>query len=347
MRTFEIKRILEVCNIKEGINEMKKKNSAFQGIILLILSLMFFSACSKKVDPEQAKVDLGRTLYFDTRLSATGEISCNSCHDVMKTGTDNKPVSEGINGLKGTRNSPTVFNATFLSAQFWDGRAATLEEQAKGPLINPVEMGMKDHDAVVAVVKSIKGYQAMFENAFPDEKGAITIDTIAEAIADYERTLTSLNSPYDRYKQGDASAISELAKKGEQTFLMAGCISCHSGNNFAGPDLPKGQAFLMKFPLYPSKYDKQYDLLADKGKFEETKQEHDKHMWRVSPLRHVADTAPYFHNGKVETLEEAVRVMGTTQLNRTLTDTEVSEIVAFLKTLSGTVPKQTEPVMPQ
>lgn len=305
---------------------------------------LILSSCAKAPTPEEVRVELGKKLYFDTRLSSTGTISCNSCHNVMTNGTDDKQVSEGVNGLKGTRNAPTVFNATHLSSQFWDGRAATLEEQAKGPMINPVEMGMKDHDAVVAVIKNSVGYKSLFDKAFPDKEESITIDTIATAIADYERTLVT-TSPFDAFKAGNQSAISEEAKRGYKVFQAVGCISCHSGDHFAGP-LPVGTPFLMKFPLFPSSYDDTYDLLSDKGKFEDTKNDVDKHLWRVSSLREVATTAPYFHNGRVTTLEEAVRVMGKSQLNKDLTDAEVNDIVAFLKTLSGTIPAQEAPELP-
>lgn len=320
-------------------------------LLLIGTSLLglFLTACDRQSGPsvEEARVELGKTLYFDHRLSSTGEISCNSCHNVMTSGTDNKPVSEGVHGQKGGRNSPTVFNAAFWSAQFWDGRADTLEAQAKGPLTNPIEMGMADHDAVVAVLKDIQGYLGLFESAFPEDNDPITIDNVATAIADYERTLTTLNSPWDKYQAGDKTAISEQAIRGHQAFVSSGCISCHSGPHFAGPDLPKGTAFLMKFPTYPSDYDQKYNLLADKGKFEETKNAGDKHMWRVQSLRNVAITEPYFHNGSVEQLDEAVRVMAKTQLNTTLSDDDVQDIVAFLETLTGEVAVQTKPELPQ
>lgn len=266
----------------------------------------------------------------------------------MTNGTDNLPVSPGINGLKGNRNSPTVFNSGFWSAQFWDGRAETLEDQAKGPLTNPIEMGMESHAAVVKVIAEIEGYKVMFENAFPDQKEKITIETIAEAIAEYERTLNTLNSPFDKFTNDQADAISPIAKRGYEAFKSNGCTACHSGPHFAGPELAKGQPFLMKFPLIPgSKYDEKYNLLADKGRFEETGAEADKHMWRVPSLRNVDHTAPYFHNGAVESLDEAVRVMGKTQLGKDLSEQDANDIVEFLKTLSGTIPKQTVPQLPQ
>ena len=295
----------------------------------------------------QEKVKLGQILYFDKRLSADNTVSCNTCHDVNKGGVDGLATSKGINGQFGGRNAPTVLNAAYLSAQFWDGRAPTLEEQAKGPLTNPIEMGMKDHDAVVAKIKSIKGYHNLFAKAFKG-KNSINIDNYAKAVAAYERTLITPNSPYDLYQKGNKKALSALQVKGLQKFQSVGCVACHSGSAFAGPSLPMGQGFFMKFPTFPgTSYDKKYGFSKDLGRYEETKQDSDKNMWRVPTLRNIALTAPYFHNGKVKTLDEAVKVMAKTQLNRDLTENDVKEIVAFLNSLTGKLAKQSEPDMPQ
>lgn len=308
--------------------------------VVLSLSGVVFGA-TNKISQEE----LGKILYFDPRLSSDGSISCNSCHNVMGAGEDNRAFSMGVKGQLGGRSSPSVFNATFLSVQFWDGRAKDLEEQAKGPMINPVEMGNKDHKQVVARLAKIPGYVAMFDSVYG--KKSLNIDNIAKAIAAYEKTLTTLNSPFDEFKKGNKRALSALAQKGYNTFQTVGCVTCHSGDHFSGPALPVGQGFYMKFPTFEgTRFDKKYQFSKDLGRFEVTKKEEDKHMFRVPSLRNVAHTAPYFHNGAVKTLEEAVRVMGQVQLNKDLTSDEVKSLVAFLESLSGTIPPQTMPVLP-
>jgi cytochrome c peroxidase len=292
-----------------------------------------------------AKIELGKKLYFDARLSKTGTVSCNSCHDVGASGTDHQPVSTGIHGQKGGRNAPTVWNSGFWKVQFWDGRAASLEEQAKGPLINPIEMGMESHEAVVQALSQIKGYAQEFEAVFGKEK-PITIDHVAQAIAAYERTLLTPNSPFDQYLKGNKKALSASARRGMELVKTVGCVACHSGPHFNGPDIPGG--FYMKFPTMPgTEYDKKYEFSKDLGRFEVTKNEGDKNFWRVPSWRNIELTAPYFHNGKVATLDEAVRVMASTQLGKTLKDKEVSDIVAFLKSLTGKRMPQVAPQLPQ
>lgn len=292
------------------------------------------------------KILLGKTLYFDPRLSKDGTVSCNSCHNVMAGGDDNRAFSAGVGAKLGGRSAPTVWNSAFLSVQFWDGRAPSLEEQAKGPLVNPVEMAMTDHNLVMDRIAKIPGYQKMFDKAF----GAgtkMTIDHVAKAVAAYERTLITPNSRFDKYISGKKGSLTEAEIKGFETMKTTGCFACHSGPNFAGPKLPMGVGFYMKFPTFPgSSFDKKYDLLKDAGRYDVTKVEADKHMWRVPTLRNIALTAPYFHNGSVASLDEAVRVMAKTQLNKDLSDADVQSIVAFLKTLTGEMPKQTMPVLP-
>ncbi len=294
----------------------------------------------------EAKVALGKQLFFDPRLSVDGTVSCNSCHNVMASGTDNRPVSVGVKGQHGGRNAPTVWNAAFLSVQFWDGRAASLEEQAKGPILNPVEMGMPSEEAVIERLKRIPGYVEQFERVFG--KGGLTYDNVAKAIAAYERTLLTPNSPVDRYLKGDKQALSPAAVRGMKLVQEVGCTACHFGPNFAGPPLPEGKGFFQKFPTYTdNEYVKKYDLMADLGRYEVTKDPADKHLWRVQTWRNVALTAPYFHNGKVKTLDEAVRVMAKTQLNKDLTEEQVRDIVAFLEGLTGEFPKQELPRLPE
>jgi len=294
-----------------------------------------------------AKVELGKQLYFDPRLARDGTVSCNSCHNVMAGGDDNRPNSVGIKGQHGGRSAPTVWNSAFMSVQFWDGRAKSLEEQAKGPLTNPIEMGMENHAAVISRIKNIPGYVEGFKKAFPGSKD-IDIDQVAMAIATYERTLITPDSPFDLYLKGNKKALSAAAVRGMNLVQSVGCTSCHSGPNFAGPAaLPEGTGFYQKFPTYPgSAYDKQYDLLSDEGRGGVTKNAAEKHFFRVPTWRNVALTAPYMHNGKVPNLPEAVRVMAKTQLNKELKEEEVSDIVAFLTSLSGKFPEQKLPRLP-
>jgi cytochrome c peroxidase len=264
----------------------------------------------------------------------------------MSGGEDNRPNSVGIKGQHGGRSSPTVWNAAFMSVQFWDGRAKSLEDQAKGPLTNPIEMGMDSHAMVVERIQAMPGYVEAFKKAFPKEK-SINIDLVAKAIASYERTLVTPGSPFDLYQKGNKKALSEQAVRGMNLVQSVGCVSCHSGPNFAGPMLPEGTGFYQKFPTFPgSKYDSQYELTKDEGRAAVTKNVADKGMFRVPTWRNVALTAPYMHNGKVPTLQEAIRVMAKTQLNKDLKDDEVSDIEAFLKSLSGKFPEQKMPRLP-
>jgi cytochrome c peroxidase len=294
-----------------------------------------------------AKVELGKMLYFDTRFSSTGTVSCFSCHNVMEGGDDHRPTSIGVHGQVGGRNAPTVWNAAFQSVQFWDGRAPTLEEQSKGPPTNPIEMGMKDLDQAIGRVRAIPGYRPYFEAAF-GKGDVVTVDNAAKAVAAYERTLITPNSPYDRYVKGDKKAMSAQQVRGMETFAAVGCTACHSGPAFNGAaGLPTGQGFFVKFPTFPgSAYEKRYNLTADQGRYTVTKQDGDRNMWRVPTLRNLTYTAPYFHNGSVTSVDEAVRVMGKTQLNKELSDAEVQDIVAFLTALDGEFPQQTMPRLP-
>ncbi len=295
----------------------------------------------------EAKVVLGQALFMDPRFSKDGNISCNSCHNVMSGGDDNRPNSIGFHDQRGGRSAPTVWNAAFQSVQFWDGRAATLEEQAKGPVTNPIEMGMENLDAAMARVKAIPGYAPLFTAAFPDAKDAMTEDNAAKAVAAYERTLITPNSPYDKYVKGDKSAMNAQQIKGMNTFAEVGCTACHSGANFSGPKMETGQPFLMKFPTFPdTEYDKKYQFSADLGRYEVTKNEADKHAFRVPTLRNIALTAPYFHNGAVGHLDEAVKVMAKTQLGKDLSAEQAADLVAFLNALTGEFPEQTMPRLP-
>jgi len=293
-----------------------------------------------------AKVELGKMLYFDPRLSSTGTVSCFSCHNIMEGGDDHMTTSAGVHGQKGGRNAPTVWNSAFHSVQFLDGRAPSLEEQAKGPPVNPVEMGMADLTAVIDRVRRIPGYKPHFASAFgPGD--VVTMDNAAKAIAAYERTLITPGNAYDLYAKGDMKALNAQQVRGLEALASVGCTSCHQGPAFNGPSLPAGTGFFMKFPTYEDNaYVVKYKLTDDLGRATATKDPADRAMWRVPTLRNLEFTAPYMHTGTVKTLPEAVRVMAATQLNKTLPDAQVDDIVAFLMALSGPFPQQTMPRLP-
>ncbi len=285
------------------------------------------------------KVKLGQILYHDPRLSSTGTVSCASCHNTMLGGEDNRPNSMGVNGQTGGRSAPTVWNSAFNEVQFWDGRAASLEDQAAGPVTNPIEMGMKSWDDVVARLKSIEGYQALFEKAFG--KDSISKDNATKAIAAYERTLITPNSPYDKYVKGNKNAMTEQQVRGMEKFAEIGCGGCHSGAAFNGPGM------FQKFPVFSNGFfNAKYKFVKDKGRAEVTKKESDKNFWKVPTLRNIAITAPYFHNGSVKTLDEAVKIMAKMQLDKDLSKDEIADIVAFLNALTGEFPKQQMPALP-
>jgi cytochrome c peroxidase len=291
------------------------------------------------------KVELGRLLYFDPRFSGTGTVSCNSCHNLMLGGEDNRAFSMGVHGKTGGRSSPTVWNAAFASSQFWDGRASSLEEQAKGPVVNPVEMGMSDLEQAMDRLRSIDGYQPYFERAFGADN-AMTVDNAARAVAAFERTMITPNSPYDRFVKGEKQALDTQQQRGMQAFADVGCVSCHSGPAFNGP-WTQGHVLTMQFPTFADNaYVKKYAFMEDQGRFDVTGKEADRHFFKIPTLRNIALTAPYFHNGSVATLDEAVRVMGKTQLNKDLADTQVADIAAFLNVLTGEFPQQDLPRLP-
>jgi len=286
---------------------------------------------------DAAQVELGRQLFFEPRLSASHVISCNTCHNIGTGGADNVPASSGHAWQKGARNSPTVFNAVFNVAQFWDGRAKDLEEQAKGPVQNPVEMHNTPKN-VEATLKSMPEYVAAFEKAFPSDKQAVSFDNMARALQAFESTLITPDSRFDQYLKGDDKALDAKEKKGLQAFMSAGCISCHNGVNLGGQAyFPFGLVKKPDASILPS---------GDKGRFAVTKTQNDEYVFRAAPLRNVALTAPYFHSGQVWDLEEAVTIMGTAQLGKQLDAGEVGDIVAFLKTVTGKQPQVEYPLLP-
>lgn len=285
----------------------------------------------------QAKVELGKMLFFEPRLSSSHLISCNTCHNVGLGGDDELPTSIGHGWQKGPRNSPTVFNAVFNAAQFWDGRAADLAEQAKGPVQAGVEMSSTP-GRVVSTLKSMPEYIERFSNAFPGQDDPVSFDNMAIAIEAYEATLITPEAPFDQYLRGNADALNDKEKEGLALFMDRGCTACHSGMNLGGQNYyPFGLVTRPGAEILPE---------GDKGRFAVTETASDEYVFRASPLRNIELTAPYFHSGAVWSLEEAVAVMGTAQLGTELNDAEVKSIVAFLKTLTGDVPEVIYPVLP-
>ncbi len=270
--------------------------------------------------PAPELVALGRMLYFDARLSKNHDIACNSCHRLDGFGVDGEPTSPGHKGQRGGRNSPTVYNAALHVAQFWDGREPTVEAQAKGPVLNPIEMAMPGADHVVAVLKSIPGYVEAFGRAFPGDD-PVTYDHMAAAIGAFERGLVT-PSPFDRYMQGDASALSDAQVAGLDAFVDAGCTACHAGPTVGGSSF-------MKLGLVVP-----YDT-ADQGRKAVTGQDADAFVFKVPSLRNIEETGPWFHDGSITELPTAVRLMGKHQLGKDLDDAQVASIVTFLGSLTG------------
>lgn len=307
------------------------------------------------------KVALGERLFHDPQLSLDRTVSCSSCHEVKRgAGTDGRRTSLGIAGQLGSRNAPTVWNAAFQSVLFWDGRAHSLEEQAAGPPFNPKEMGMPSPALLEQRVREDDGYRAAFARVFGAEQ-AITMRQITAAIAAYERTLITPDAPYDRFVRGDASALNAAQLRGMELFQSLGCIQCHSGPNFSGASLfEPAQTTQRLFPVFQANdYTGRYGLTEDRGANRDGSRQG---IWRIPSLRNVALTAPYFHNGSVDSLAEAVRIMATVQRGRQvvgdgggvrrvawsvqdktiarvgpepLSEREVQDVVAFLQALSS------------
>lgn len=281
------------------------------------------AAPTNPVTPE--KIALGRMLYYENRLSKNHDVSCNSCHGLDSYGVDNQPTSRGHRGLLGGRNSPTVYNAALHVSQFWDGRAPTVEEQAKGPILNPIEMAMPSEARVIETLVSMPEYVAAFQAAFPGEKAPVTYDNLAKAIGAFERRLVT-PSRWDAFLGGDRSALTETEKRGFNAFVEVGCTACHLGPALGGQMLQK-TGLLVPWPNQ-----------KDPGRFDVTKNEADRMQFKVPSLRNVAKTAPYFHDGSVVSLADSVKLMAKHQLNRELTVEQTDSIVAFLGALTGELP---------
>lgn len=289
----------------------------------------------KSVNQDQAM--LGHKLWFDPRLSRSHVISCNTCHNLSLGGGDNVTTSIGHGWQKGPRNSPTVLNAVFNAAQFWDGRAEDLQAQAKGPVQAGVEMN-NTPARVEATLSSIPQYVEEFRKAFPNDKNPVSFDNMAYALEAFEVTLTTPNSPFDRFLGGDGKALDDKQKQGLALFMDAGCSSCHNGVNLGGQGyFPFGVIKKPGAEILPA---------GDKGRFAVTNTASDEYVFRAAPLRNVGLTPPYFHSGEVWELEQAVAIMGDSQLGRQLKDDEVAAITAFLHSLTGEQPKVAYPLLP-
>lgn len=273
-----------------------------------------------EVPYNKEKAILGKKLYNDTSLSKDGTVSCNTCHRTNNFGVDNKEFSTGVKGqLDKPFNTPTTFNSVFNFVQFWNGRAKDLKEQAKVPFFNPIEMGLESDSELIQKVNA----NAAYVNDFKKIYGEINIDSIMDAIAEFEKTLVTLNSPFDRYLQGDATAISQKAKRGYEAFKNNGCIACHQGKNIGGNMYQK----IGVFEDYPNQ-----EVL---GRYEITKNPEDKMVFKVPSLRNIAKTAPYYHDGSIPTLDACVQFMAYYQLGKFLDQKTVDDIVAFLESLTG------------
>lgn len=301
------------------------------------------------ITPE--KIDLGRHLYFEPRLSKSGFLSCNSCHNIGMGGEDNQPKSIGHDWQRGGRNAPTVFNAVYNIAQFWDGRAEDLKAQAKGPVQASVEMN-NTPEAVETTLRSMPEYVAMFHKAFAEDIDSTqnsdtaafdakytTFDNMARAIEAFEATLITPHSPFDKFLKGDDNAMNAQQKSGLALFMGKGCAACHSGVNLGGQGyFPFGLVAKPGADVLPE---------GDKGRFEVTKTNADDYVFRAAPLRNIALGAPYFHSGQVWDLREAVSIMASSQLGTQLSENEIDDVVAFLESLTGEQPKVEYPILPR
>jgi len=295
-----------------------------------------------------SKISLGKMLFFDRRLSVNGSLSCNSCHDLSRAGSDYRVLSPGATGHSNQRSTPTLYNVAYQTVFYWDGRASTLEEAIASHLLDRTIMSIPTTTDVVNVINKVPAYRKLFSEVF---QSSISYDTITAALASFVRSLTTPNSPWDNYLNGNKSAISKQARIGFKTFIETGCASCHFWVNLSGPvpglAFQQGEGFYELFPNYPgTDYERRYLLSDDLGRYAITKDPTDRRMWRVPVLRNIELTAPYFHNGSVATLEEAIKVMAKVQLGKDMVQPDVDDVAVFLRTLTGKIPDITVPQLP-
>lgn len=302
--------------------------------VLLLAKNVFQPLPNEAANPDNAvtpeKVLLGKTLYYDNRLSMNNTESCNTCHNLATYGVDNKPTSPGDNGKLGTRNSPTSLNAALHFVQFWDGRMKDVEEQAGGPVMNPAEMSMPDEKTMIARLTKNEGYKKMFEAAFPGEKQPVSFTNMRKSIAAFERTLLTPGK-FDKFLDGDLTALNEQELKGCKLFMETGCTACHTGPLLGGN-------MFQKYPLFGTHKDLTGSTVDDPGKMQATKNETDKYIFKVPSLRNIAETWPYLHDGSVKDLDKTIQIMAKGQLNKELTTEQTTDIAAFMKVLTGEIP---------
>lgn len=320
----------QVSAISQQENEKAKLDSTLQVNASNIFGTLPLIAENPENPITEEKVKLGKVLYFDTRLSKDNTISCNSCHNLSTYGVDNLSFSLGNDKKPGGRNSPTVLNAALHFAQFWDGRAKDVEEQAGGPILNPVEMAVPGKDFLINRLLKVKEYQELFAKAYPEDKKPITYLNIQKAIGAFERKLLT-PSKFDDFLKGNKYALTEQEKDGLNVFISTGCIACHMGNVLGGK-------MFQKFGVYGNYWDLTKSAKIDNGRFDITKNEADKYMFKVPSLRNVAKTAPYFHDGSVSNLKDAITMMAKLELDKKLSDKDVNDLVAFLGSLTGEIP---------
>lgn len=276
---------------------------------------------------DEKRVALGLKLYHDTRLSVDNTVSCATCHDLDGGGVDNHQYSHGVNDQLGGVNAPTVYNATYNFVQFWDGRAMTLEAQAAGPPLNPIEMASTSFDEIIAKLNADEKFLAEFTEVYPE---GFTEENITGAIAAFERTLVTPNSQFDKWLRGDDTALTEQQKRGYDLFKEYSCATCHVGANLGG------ESYELMGIYHDYFADRGLELTTeDNGRNKETKEERDRHRFKVPGLRNIELTWPYFHDGTRATMEEAVADMAHYQVDKQLSEAEVNDIVAFLRTLTG------------
>lgn len=322
--------LLISCNTSEKKKEVNLEYVALQKRASTMFGKLPIQAESESNTITNEKVMLGKKLYLDNRLSKDNTQSCNTCHNLETYGVDNLATSPGNNGGFGNRNSPTVFNAALHTSQFWDGREPDVEAQAGGPILNPVEMAMPSETVVIERLSKIEEYEELFSKAFPNEEQPINYNNIKKAIGAFERKLIT-PSKFDDFLAGNTEALSKTELDGLKLFMDKGCVACHSGNVLGGN-------IFQKFGLFDDYWKHTKSKNIDNGKFEVTKNESDKYIFKSPSLRNIEKTYPYFHDGSVTDLKEAVRIMSKIQLNKELSEEELNAMVAFLNSLTGELP---------
>lgn len=322
------------CNNNESPKPEVAAPSIDKEAIMTQATNFFAVLPAEDVNPEnpmtEMKIALGKALYYDNRLSKDETQSCNTCHNIETYGVDNEPTSKGDNGGLGNRNSPTTFNSGLHISQFWDGRNKDVEEQAGGPILNPVEMAIPNEEFILNRLKEVPEYVELFAAAYPEDEDPFTYKNLTWAIGAFERTLLT-PSKFDDYLAGNQDALNDEELIGLKTFIDVGCTTCHSGALLGG-------SMHMKFGLSTNYWDLTKSSVIDSGRYHETHQEADLFVFKVPSLRNIEMTYPYFHDGSVVDLGDAIQIMAKTELNKELSTDEVAQINVFLKALTGEVP---------